>query len=273
MWWYLATSCVYLLLGLPCILSQDVDAPSPLSDGSTNVNNTAASGIKPPTTCSQCTPLSEENRADGTQCPRQQQWGQSINHVCGPDTGLGCELSRYANESIPLNITFENVNGSAIKPECDFRPVIPTNNESGFVMMFSTGINCTGNLDIFLRVISPCYQQQLFEYGFEGHSLVTPCTGDGSSKGSPNPVNRFLDVKIQLDVYKYGVVAGPHVRGVANLFSASCAWYPGTANMKYGTVEISPATKVCTPSFSLSVLCFLLSVFFSERSRVCKNDL
>lgn len=65
---------------------------------------------------------------------------------------------------------------------------------------------------------------------------MTPCTplgdvfcqsGKKEVKCSANPQNRMLKVEIEIDVYKYGEIAGPHVRGVVNLFSAKCSWIPG----------------------------------------------
>ena len=64
--------------------------------------------------------------------------------------------------------------------------------------------------------------------------------GSGSiiSTARYNPLGRYLEVKIQLDIYKYGEIAGPHVRGVVNLVSATCAWIPGSRKMNHGTLEI-----------------------------------
>jgi len=196
------------------------------------------------TSCDQCILQKEADKPYGTQCQLHQQWFQEPNYLCGPDTGLGCELALYEDGYIPLNVTFTDINGTAIKPECDLRPNIPTNNETGIVMLSSTGKNCTGNLGIYLQVASPCYQSSRFLYGFEGHSLVTPCSADGTKDTSNNPLGRYLEVKIQLDIYKYGEIAGPHVRGVVNLVSATCAWIPGSRKMNHGTLEISYAIQL-----------------------------
>jgi hypothetical protein len=125
--------------------------------------------------CKQCIPH-YHNLSDSTQCQLNQRWGSEDNFLCGPNSGLGCELDKYDNASIPLNVRFENINATVIKPECALTYYIPTptattNEEAigSLIMSYGTGRNCTGNFDIYLRVESPCYQHKLFQYGFESH--------------------------------------------------------------------------------------------------------
>ena len=208
--------------------------------------------------CEQCIPL--EQHSDSTECQVNQQWGQPDSFLCGKNSGLGCELVKYDNESLPLNVTFEDVNGTAIKPECDFKMVVPLREKyAGFETLVKTGKNCTGDQDVFLRVVSPCYQTKQFQYGFSGHSLITPCTPDGKSEGSANPQNRLLDVKITIDVFKYGEIASAHPRGVVNLFEASCAWIPGKLKPPSGLILISAGTIKSMSNYFFPVVLLLVS--------------
>jgi hypothetical protein len=238
--------------------------------------------------CQQCIPHYQQ-LSDGTQCELNQRWGSSNNFLCGPNSGLGCELDQYNNAMIPINVIFEyGGNGTAIKPECSFTYEIPTGTTANqtathtsspmpYTKTHNTGENCTGNFDISVRIVSPCYQHKLFEYGFDAHSLVTPCTPKGklycdktTGKGakkvttqvlcSSNPQSRQLKIDIELDVYKYGEIAGPHARGVVNLFSAECSWIGGGA--PEGLVVISDGTSRVKMSLNGSVLLWVWSLVF-----------
>ena len=243
------------------------EAPSPAVDTTTNTS-------KPK--CEQCIPH-YTNLESSTQCEMNQQWGSNSNYLCGPNSGLGCELAQYPNSSfVPLEVTFESANATAIKPECALEYMIPTptaavsattstggeggdggsaSSTTSWVLTMGTGRNCTGDLDIYVRVVSPCYQHHLFEYGFDSHSILVPCTNDGEvycniencvtdkyggvnckvtdemEKCSANPKNRMLQVDIALDVYKYGEIAGAHARGVINLYSAKCTHISGVEGL------------------------------------------
>ena len=254
---FLSPPLFLLLLFFQSAFSQT----SPSSSLSSNQEGNVTAEEKPK--CERCIPL--KNHADGTECQLNQQWGQPDNFLCGPNSGLGCELAKYGNESLPLDVTFEDVNGTAIKPECDFKLVVPLRDESaGFEILIETGKNCTGNQDIFLRVVTPCYQTKQFLYGFSpGHSILSRCTSDGSSEGSTNPQSRMLTVEIVIDVFKYGEIAGAHTRGVVNLFEATCAWIPGKPPS--GKILISASTSISNYFFTVILLLVSSTALVLER--------
>jgi hypothetical protein len=219
------------------------------------------------------TPALGNYGANAAQCTTVQTWGgEDIPkiHLCGENTGLGCERSAYPDGgALPVTVAFQKQSDDISAANTTTYCAMQLKLSPGTVVAETFNKSCAEELkNRLVRVVvsTPCWF---------GSSMGGDYSSDAFRAVSVNcngPWHGF-GVDIDADYFLYGEGAGTHVRAVGNLHSVDCRDRAGTelrswaysGKVKLNSASPRRASARLARAVSASLLAGMLMLFWLPR--------